>query len=604
MHAMMDKIAIAKRYATSAGNNTGSNNNSGSSSGSADFPKNDKVDTQPAYRPLISRAAAHSDFSAASAETELASPTATGYVVAEHAFLQSMQDSDLDSFLYLAAWANNTDSIRKAIARPSDAERAFSWLCSRMRQPGSDISAPWTRAWKALCEQLPKTIAGACRSLALATATMHEQRRHWFIQVVESSLTIEFMQVARVLPSQLGWPFIQSLRGIAESLGIDLTAQVLMRPSEGVVLLWYTNFWELRGTITKKIKFPKADVMLDELLRVHRCDVSADQAHAIINRSDDRKPTVKSRFPRQTSNGKLGLPGPPLHSTRSDLEEILFGLDEERGPDAEFVHRASQWCISVLEAICNAFDLMKPRRARLSRMRDLIGLVTGSYDQGFVRLVVAPQLFLTFELEEEALTFYIFTMQKLDVQQVVANFEKLQDQSQRCIRLHSNPLFACLRITAAVCTICRRGGMMREIWAEEHGRLKKIAVQIFEMLPQTAFDKIFENTGIQQMFLELAIQKAECLDMLDIPRFKDYLHPAGMEFCRCLMKSIMLTITSFIGTGFFALGRWSSALEFDSSSVRHASLCLQWSASASRQTLCVIATYSSVTRTRCSGFVS
>jgi hypothetical protein len=242
----------------------------------------------------------------------------------------------------------------------------------------------------------------------------------------------------------------------------------------------------------------------------------------VANRRDERKNTVASRFARKESNREVAAI--LQRSTRSDLEEILFGLDEERGPDAEFVQQTSQGCTSVLEAICHAFHLMKPRRARLSRMRDLVGLITSSYDQGLVRLIVAPQLFLTFELEEEALTFYIFTMQKLDVQQVVANFDALQDQSQRCIRLHSNPLFACLRITAAVCTICRRGGMMREIWAEEHGRLKKIAVQIFEMLPQSAFDKIFENTGIQHMFLELAIQKAECLDMLDIPRFKDYLH--------------------------------------------------------------------------------
>jgi hypothetical protein len=179
---------------------------------------------------------------------------------------------------------------------------------------------------------------------------------------------------------------------------------------------------------------------------------------------------------------------------------------------------------SVLEALASRCVLRRRRWAASRRMQLMLNIVLGSHDACIERLIAAPRLFLAFSQEEEALQFLIAMLLDLDTKQMMSHFDRLQEQLQRFIRYHTNPLFSCLRLTAAVSKLCKRSSLAQDIWHGEHARLKRAAVQIFELLPQDAFDRIFENTAKRQTFMKLAFHEAaECLEMMDAPRFQDYL---------------------------------------------------------------------------------
>lgn len=484
-------------------------------------------------------------------------------------FLETMEAADWnDGLEFLTMWGGRPEAIKRELTSLSQVKQALVWMCQRFRQPREDVAKPWTKAWKAVCDKL--------RELLVSGNDVYD-RRQAYSYIVDNCFHCEFVEVAKLMPNTLGWPIIKALSSAAEGLSIDITSQFLAHPSEGFFFLWYGTLWQEkkeRLQLRKSRALPTAGDVASELLRVHD-EVDLDQTVYRCStmqggtRTSFDYPFLRRGSTRLGSVGSTGLGSAaglgrgrsaallyssptrgsgdffsPLAASASGaaggaalrraytravdgespqaMEEGRFDEDDEVTSLASCPMRES--ATSVLEALASRCVLRRRRWAASRRMQLMLNIVLGSHDACIERLIAAPRLFLAFGQEEEALQFLIAMLLDLDTKQMMSHFDRLQEQLQRFIRYHTNPLFSCLRLTAAVSKLCKRSSLAQDIWHGEHARLKRAAVQIFELLPQDAFDRIFENTGQRQTFMKLAFHEAaECLEMMDAPRFQDYL---------------------------------------------------------------------------------
>lgn len=491
----------------------------------------------------------------------------------EGQFVEGMRDAASagnmkDGFTYLESWGTTSsriDAVKKEVDSPEQLNLALCWVCRRCTRHRKDVNQVWCKIWKILCDQV--------RTLLSRNSTNYpaEDRRRWFVSLVDDCMCYEFLSTAKAMPNTFGWPLIQALKTTAQALTLDVTSQCLVRPNEGSFLLWYCSLWERSQTnvFGSKVRWPAPDSIVLELYRVRKEeDVTFDQTEMesqsqclrrtkrfvtnATNKSDFRSPralsnsTVTPATPALLAGstgtapefkGWVGWGGGTKGKSSSDLSSIFLWGEEDDDDDAEGtftlqVHTRKRTCLmprklscsSMLEALVRGLLSRSRSASQLARMRDILGIVMGNHDMCVDRLVVSPQLFFAFQYEEEAVVFLVYMLIQLNVQQMRWRFEALQMQIRRFIRFHSNPLFSCLQLTAAICRLCKRSGTAIDVWGDERARLKKAAVQIFELLPEESFNNIFRNTGQRQKFLALSFQEAECLEMMDTPRFQDYLH--------------------------------------------------------------------------------
>lgn len=528
-------------------------------------------------------------------------------------FLEMMDPEDrIDGLEFLTAWGGRPEAIKRELTSLSQAKQALVWMCQRFRHPREDVAKPWTKAWKALCDKL--------RELLLSGGDSFD-RKQAYAYIVDNCFHCEFVEVAKLMPNTLGWPIIKALRNAADGLSIDITSQFLAHPSEGFFFLWYCKLWEEkkeRMQLRKSHAVPTAEYVAAELLRVHD-EVDLDQTVYRCNTMHGTRTSFDYPFLRRGSTrlgsassaghgfGGLGRGrsaallyssptrgsgdffspvaasasasggGAALRRTYTravdgespvTIEEGRLDEDDEVASLASCPMRDS--ADSVLEALASRCVLRRRRKAASRRMQLMLNIVLGSHDACIERLIAAPRLFLAFGQEEEALQFLIAMLLDLDTKQMMSHFDRLQEQLQRFIRYHTNPLFSCLRLTAAVSKLCKRSSLAQDIWHGEHARLKRAAVQIFELLPQDAFDRIFENTAKRQTFMKLAFHEAaECLEMMDAPRFQDYLrtrwngalplledvqtHEDYAEYCRSWLDPNTLIFSPKLRVMFHAL---------------------------------------------------
>lgn len=482
--------------------------------------------------------------------------------------LDMIEGADIsDGLEFLTAWGSRPEAIRKELMTLTllQVQQVMVWLCQRIRQPREDKIGQWTKAWKAMCEKLRE---------ALVSSPDTADRNQAYVAVVDSCFHCEFVAVLKMMPNTLGWPIIKVLRTVGrETLSVDILAQFLTEPSEGFFFLWYCTLWEEKKASVQRVQWrkthaiPSAADVASELLRLHE-DVNADQtvcrlysvlpmkSHAtdcssFHQRSHTRRLTPSSHLSKSfnvgtrsglfsptragsgffspAANGDVsrGLRRSYTHASADsprNIEDPELGKNEDDEVMSVGLRHNGETSSSVLEALASNCVLRPRRRASMKRMQMMLSIVIGSNDSCIERLIAAPRLFLAFHQEEQALQFLIAMLLDLDTKQMMSHFDRLQEQLQRFIRYHTNPLFCCLKLTAAVSKLCKRSSLAQDIWHGEHARLKRAAVQIFELLPQDAFDKIFENTRQRQTFMKLAFHEAaECLEMMDAPRFQDYL---------------------------------------------------------------------------------
>eukprot|EP00746_Dinoflagellata_sp_MGD_P150285 gnl/MRDRNA2_/MRDRNA2_82199_c0_seq1.p1 gnl/MRDRNA2_/MRDRNA2_82199_c0~~gnl/MRDRNA2_/MRDRNA2_82199_c0_seq1.p1 ORF type:complete len:1154 (-),score=174.34 gnl/MRDRNA2_/MRDRNA2_82199_c0_seq1:124-3585(-) len=428
-------------------------------------------------------------------------------------FVDGMQkyESLDDSLAYLDAWGakDYTSEIKKAIIDPESAFTALKWICARVKLHPKNL---WVNVWKKLCDQV-------ILAHTPGIGADNTSNRQAFVKLIEEIMTWEYVAVARAMPNALGLPLTQGLQSLAQKLGIDVLSQFLVWPSEGMFLLWYSLQWEYRGTIRRKLHFPSQDHMLNELTKFRP---EVPPAKIVTMAGKERKVNATKKMESDTLGEECGGARNLVmqhESTQTNLQSMLLDNDGDDDDEQEF-----HTCKSVLEALCNGYSMMKPKRQNLKRLRRVVGMVMGSEDQGLIRVITTPHFFVAFANEEEPVVFLTYVLQRLDEQQMLGHMENLEDQFNRIIRFHSNSLFTCLRIAACILKLQHRGGIMEDTWAATHDTLKKVAVQVFEMLPQASFDQIFATNAAQQSFTTLVVREAECLAMLDSPRFQDYLH--------------------------------------------------------------------------------
>lgn len=191
-------------------------------------------------------------------------------------FLDGMLSNEMprEGFEYLALWDSRDvgGHLKSVILTPNDAFDAVTWFCTHVNDVREDSNVSWSRVWRALCDVYRLVVSGQSNELK----SLNEEKDPLFLErtdclrrTIRKSFTCEFMHLARVMPTYLGYPLIQALQDTARALRFDILEHLLSEPEEGLFLLWYGTFWHYKGGLGfGKLKIPSIEKVVYNILMV------------------------------------------------------------------------------------------------------------------------------------------------------------------------------------------------------------------------------------------------------------------------------------------------------------------------------------------------